>query len=390
MIADWIDNDADLDRLITTLEGHSIVAVDTEFHRERTYFPRLALVQVGWPTADGLRVALIDPLACRAERLTTLFTSDREFLFHACQQDLDVLTHAFGSIPKKVFDTQIAAGFLGYSTPSLANLINAELRLTLPKGDRLTDWLRRPLTDAQKKYAAADVEFLFDLREALVTKLESKGRNDWALDACAEALTKKMGPADPAEAWLKLKDVRALKARSRGVLAALAEWRERRAMASDIPPRQVLADLALHGIAQREPSTLEELAQARGVDDRHVRGAFGQEILEAVRRGRNHPVEMPVPEGEELERHLRPAVTLVSAWVSEVARREQIDPMLLATRSDITDFLRGSADSRLGSGWRRNMVGDQLGRLVDGSSGLAFDGRGNLRLFDVPGADRPA
>ena len=390
MIADWIDNDADLDRLITTLEGHSIVAVDTEFHRERTYFPRLALVQVGWPTADGLRVALIDPLACRAERLTTLFTSDREFLFHACQQDLDVLTHAFGSIPKKVFDTQIAAGFLGYSTPSLANLINAELRLTLPKGDRLTDWLRRPLTDAQKKYAAADVEFLFDLREALVTKLESKGRNDWALDACAEALTKKMGPADPAEAWLKLKDVRALKARSRGVLAALAEWRERRAMASDIPPRQVLADLALHGIAQREPSTLEELAQARGVDDRHVRGAFGQEILEAVRRGWNHPVEMPVPEGEELERHLRPAVTLVSAWVSEVARREQIDPMLLATRSDITDFLRGSADSRLGSGWRRNMVGDQLGRLVDGSSGLAFDGRGNLRLFDVPGADRPA
>ncbi|MFM8650509.1 MAG: ribonuclease D [Actinomycetota bacterium] len=390
MIADWIDNDADLDRLITTLEGHSIVAVDTEFHRERTYFPRLALVQVGWPTADGLRVALIDPLACRAERMASLFTSDREFLFHACQQDLDVLTHAFGSIPKKVFDTQIAAGFLGYSTPSLANLINAELRLTLPKGDRLTDWLRRPLTDAQKKYAAADVEFLFDLREALVTKLENKGRNDWALDACAEALTKKMGPADPAEAWLKLKDVRALKARSRGVLAALAEWRERRAMASDIPPRQVLADLALHGIAQREPSTIEELSQARGVDDRHVRGAFGQEILEAVRRGRNHPVEMPVPEGEELERHLRPAVTLVSAWVSEVARGEQIDPMFLATRSDITDFLRGSADSRLGSGWRRNMVGDQLGRLVDGSSGLAFDGRGTLRLFDVPEAYRPA
>lgn len=390
MIADWIDNDADLDRLITTLEGQSIVAVDTEFHRERTYFPRLALVQIGWRSEAGLRIALIDPLACRAERLASLFTSDREFLFHACQQDLDVLTHAFGSIPKKVFDTQIAAGFLGYSTPSLANLINAELRLTLPKGDRLTDWLRRPLTDAQKKYAAADVEYLFDLREALVGKLLDKGRDEWALDACAEALTKKMGPADPADAWLKLKDVRALKARSRGVLAALAEWRERRAMASDIPPRQVLADLALHGIAQREPSTLEELGQARGVDDRHVRGAFGQEILEAVRRGRNHPVEMPEPEGEELDRHLRPAVTLVSAWVSEVARRESIDPMFLATRFDIVEFLRGSVDSRLGSGWRRIMVGDQLGRLVEGTSGLAFDGRGNLRLFDVPDSNRPA
>lgn len=390
MTALWIDDDAGLDRLIAELDGQSIIAIDTEFHRERTYFPRLALLQVGWKVDDGLRIALVDPLACRAERLATLFTSDREFLFHACQQDLDVLTHAFGSIPKKVFDTQIAAGFLGYSTPSLANLVNAELRLTLPKGDRLTDWLRRPLTDAQRKYAAADVEYLFDLRVALIEKLQIKGRDDWALDACAEALTKKMGPADPAEAWLKLKDVRALKARSRGVLAALAEWRERRAMASDIPPRQVLADLALHGIAQREPTSLEELAQARGVDDRHVRGAFGQEILEAVRRGRNHPVEMPVPEGEELERHLRPAVTLVSAWVSEVARREQIDPMFLATRSDIVDFLRGSPDSRLGASWRRSMVGDQLGRLVEGSSGLAFDGRGNLRLFDVPEGDRPA
>ncbi len=389
-MVDWIDNDSDLDRLIVDLEGCSVIAIDTEFHRERTYFPRLALVQVGWDTHDGLRIALIDPLACRAERLSSLFTPEREFLFHACQQDLDVLTHAFGSIPKKVFDTQIAAGFLGYSTPSLANLINAELRLTLPKGDRLTDWLRRPLTQAQRTYAAADVEYLFALRESLMIKLQAKGRSDWALEACSEALTKKMGPADPAEAWLKLKDVRTLKARSRGVLAALAEWRERRAMASDIPPRQVLADLALHGIAQREPSTLDELGQARGVDDRHVRGAFAQEILEAVRLGRQHPVEMPVPEGEELERHLRPAITLVSAWVSEVARREQIDPMFLATRADIIDFLRGSSDNRLGSGWRRLMVGDQLGKLVEGRSGLVFDGRGNLRLFDVPNDEQPA
>ena len=389
MNSEWIDNDTDLDRLIGELEAFSTIAIDTEFHRERTYFPRLALVQLGWQTPQGLRIALIDPLACRAERMASLFTADREFLFHACQQDLDVLTHSFGSIPRKVFDTQIAAGFLGYSTPSLANLINAELRQTLPKGDRLTDWLRRPLTPAQRTYAAADVEFLFSLRDSLMVKLEAKGRSEWALDACSEALTKKMGPADPGEAWLKLKDVRALKARSRGVLAALAEWRERRAMASDIPPRQVLADLALHGIAQREPSTLDELRQARGVDDRHVRGAFAQEILEAVKQGRQHPVEMPVPEGDELERHLRPAITLVSAWISEVARREQIDPMFLATRSDIVDFLRGSPESRLGSGWRRSMVGDQLGRLIEGRSGLAFDGRGNLRLFEVPSADQP-
>ncbi|MEY4361347.1 MAG: putative ribonuclease [Actinomycetota bacterium] len=384
MTVDWIDTDTDLLRLVDRLESQPIIAIDTEFHRERTFFPRLALIQLGWQVADGFHIALVDPLACRTESLTTLFTPGREFLFHACQQDLDVLAHSLGSVPSTIFDTQLAAGFLGYSTPSLANLINAELRVSLPKGDRLTDWLRRPLSDAQRRYAAADVEYLFDLRASLVDKLTAKGRLDWAIEACGEMLTKKMGPSDPSEAWMRLKDVRAMKARTRGVLAALAEWRERRAMAADIPPRQVLADLALHGIAQREPGTLEELGQARGVDERHIRGAFGQEILEAVRQGRQAPVEMPEPEGEDLERHLRPAVTLVSAWVSEVARREQIDPMLLATRSDIVDFLRRRPGNRLAEGWRWQTVGSQLDRLVDGRSGLAFDGRGGLRLIEVP------
>ena len=384
MTSVWIDNDRSLSNLVGELEAQSIIAIDTEFHRERTYFPRLALVQLGWRTADGLRVALIDPLACDVSRLSNLFSDDREFLFHACQQDLDVLSHSLGVVPRNIFDTQLAAGFLGYSTPSLANLINAELRVALPKGDRLTDWLRRPLSEAQKKYAAADVEYLFELRSNLTDKLESMGRIEWAKEACAEMLTKKMGPADPADAWMRLKDTRGLKPRVRGILAALAEWRERRAMAADIPPRQVLADLALQGIAQREPSTIEELSQARGVDDRHVRGGFGQEILEAVRRGRSMPIEAPRHEGEDLERHLRPAVTLVSAWISEVARREQVDPALLATRSDIVDFLRAVTGNRLGSGWRFQMVGKQLDSLMSGASGLAFDGRGGLRIFPVP------
>jgi ribonuclease D len=365
------------------------IAVDTEFHRERTYYPRLALMQFAWESPAGQSVALVDPLACDVRALIDLFRSDRLFVFHAAQQDLDVLAHSLGTGPKTIFDTQLAAGFVGYSTPSLANLVNAELRRSLPKGDRLTDWLRRPLTDAQRTYAAADVEHLFELTDRLEKSLLARDRLEWAHEACRELLQRKVGPSDPTLAWTRMKDLRAMRPRTRGVLAAVAEWRERRAMASDIPPRQVLPDLALQGIAQREPRTLQDLAQARGVDDRHSRGTIANEILAAVARGLETPLEMPPIEGDELDRRLRPAVTLVSAWLSEVARREEIDPMLIGTRADIVEFLRDEPEARLAHGWRLDLVGRDLRGLVAGRTGLAFDGQGGLVMFEAPSPNRP-
>lgn len=382
----WVDSDADLAELIGDMSVASRIAVDTEFHRERTYYPRLALMQFAWEASGQQHIALVDPLACDVRALIELFQSDRLFVFHAAQQDLDVLAHALGTGPASIFDTQLAAGFVGYATPSLANLVNAELRRSLPKGDRLTDWLRRPLTDAQKDYAAADVEHLFELTDRLEKALRERDRLDWAHEACRELLQRKVGPSDPTMAWTRMKDLRAMRSRTRGVLAAVAEWRERRAMASDIPPRQVLPDLALQGIAQREPRSLSDLAQARGVDDRHTRGTIGNEILAAVARGLESPLELPTVDGDELDRRLRPAVTLVSAWLSEVARREQIDPMLVGTRADIVEFLRDEPEARLSHGWRFDLVGRDLGALVAGRTGLAFDGRGGLVMFDAPSA----
>lgn len=379
---EWIESDAAVGDLARRLESVEEFALDTEFHRERTYYPRLALLQFAWREGGRQVTALVDPLSCDIGVLRAALTA-RLVLFHAAQQDLDVLSHAIGAIPTRIHDTQIAAGFLGHSSPSLANLVNAELKTTLPKGDRLTDWLRRPLTDAQRRYAASDVEYLFDIRDRQRERLESRGRLSWAEEACQELLTRRVGPLDPDLAWTRIKDVRAMRPRTRGVLAALATWRERRAMAADIPPRQVLADLALQGIAQREPRTVEELAQARGVDDRHVRGGFAAEILEAVRLGLENPLELPSSDGDDLDRSMRPAVTLVSAWVSEVARREEVDPAILGTRSDILDFLRNVPEARLGLGWRYDLVGVQLGDIVAGRAALAFDGRGGLVLRPV-------
>lgn len=379
--ARWIAEQAAFEALIDEVVREPRYALDTEFHRERTYFPRLALVQVAW--SNG--VALIDPLAVNMSAFGRLLESDSLAVLHAAQQDLDVLQTSCRSIPKRLFDTQLAAGFLGYSTPSLSSLLSSELKVQVAKGDRLTDWLQRPLTAEQRQYAASDVDHLLELHDRITAQLAPLGRLEWALEACEELRVRPTGPADPSDAWLRIKDAKVLKAKSRGVARAVAAWRERRAMNSDIPVRQVLPDLAILGVAQRAPRTVPELMSCRGVEERHARGRLGEEILAAVASGREDEPEMPSGEGEELSRTLRPAVTLVSAWIGELSRQRRIDPTLIATRSDLVSMLRGDADARLAHGWRAEFIGEDLLHLVEGRAALSFDGKGGLRLIDLGG-----
>lgn len=379
--ARWISTDAELASVLREVQSQPRYALDTEFHREKTYFPKLALVQLAWPGS----LVLIDPLAVDVRSFRALFESDSVAVVHAAQQDLDVLTHSTGSVPARLWDTQIAAGFCGYGTPSLVSLLQGEVGITPAKGDRLTDWLRRPLTEAQRAYAAADVAHLLEVQDRLVAKLERAGRLDWVAQACEDLRTRPVSGTSPDDAWLRLKDARSLRPRGRAVAQAVASWRERRAMAQDMPVRHVLADLAILGIAQRQPTTMSELGQARGVDERSVRGGFGEEILAAVRAGMEaDPPEAPGG-SEDLDRELRPAVTLVSAWVSQIARDERIDTALLATRADLVALLRGDEDARLARGWRAELLGDGVRALVSGHAGLTFRPGAGLRLVEVPG-----
>ncbi len=383
---EWIDQQPQLDDLIASLLSVERYALDTEFHRERTYFPKLALLQVAWHDAtspSGQRVALVDPLAIDVHAFGPLFDSDTLCVIHAAQQDLDVMTHSVGVVPCAMFDTQIAAGFAGYGTPSLVTLLQGEIGISPPKGDRLTDWLRRPLSDDQLRYAAADVEYLLEVHDKLVAKLTASNRLSWVDDACEELRTRPVSGASPDDAWLRLKDARTLRPNARGVAKSLAAWRERRAMRLDVPVRQVVPDLAILGIAQRAPGTLKELAQARGVDERHTRGPIADEILEAVKQGKSGPVPDTPPSADDLERNLRPAVALISAWISQLARDESVDTAMLATRSDLVAFLRGDDDARLSAGWRAELLGDGIRRLVAGRAGLTFDGQGRLKLIPV-------
>ena len=374
---EWIDTPEALEAAIADLAAAPAYALDTEFHRERTYFPKLALVQIAW----GDRLVLVDPLAVDVGPLRTVLDGPGVAVLHAADQDLEVLDLVCGTIPTTLFDTQVAAGFLGMATPSLASLYERELGLHVPKADRLTDWLARPLTEAQMAYAASDVAHLLEVYESEVARLEARGRLAWAQDECEEQRVRPRGARDPDEAWRRIKEARQLRGRARSVARSVAAWRERRAAAIDQPPRFVLPDLAVVGIAQRPPSSIAELRKVRGLDERHLRDDLAKQVLEAVDEGKRTTRTVPDDgPARELDRELRPAVGLVSAWVSQLARDEEIDTALVATRADLEALLRGDADARLAVGWRAELVGERIRRLVAGEAALAFNGNGGLVL----------
>lgn len=372
-----------LDEVVAALVQEPEYAVDTEFHRERTYFATVALVQIGWPG----HIALIDPLAVSLQPLATVLDGPGIAVMHAATQDLEVLQRACGTVPSTLFDTQLAAGFLGFSTPSLASLTDRLLGISLPKASRLTDWLRRPLGADQQEYAAADVAHLLELTRLVRDELDRVGRLSWAEEECEELRARGWETTPPEQAWLRLKEGRSLRGKARGVAQEVGAWRERRAMELDQPARHVLPDLAVVGIATNPPRDLEQLRRIRGLDDRHARGRTGDELLAAVARGRELPeTDVLEPKREDVDREQRPAVALVTAWLSQLGRDLRIDPSLLATRSDLASFLAAAAagdpkgTGRLAKGWRRELLGEPIRRLLAGEFALAFDGKGGLAL----------
>jgi ribonuclease D len=374
---DWISQSADFEKLIDECLGHEAYAIDTEFLRERTYYPNLALVQI----KVGEQTALIDPIAISMDPLKRLFESDSIAVFHAADQDLEVLELACGTIPKRMFDTQLAAGFLGFSTPSLLNLVERVLGVKLSKGDRLTDWTVRPLTEAQCSYAASDVTHLLELRDKLLTELSSAGRVEWVETETEVLRTRPRGQHDPTRAWWRLKDGRVLRGQDRLVAQELCAWRELRAQKEDRPVRFVMADLAVVAISQAKPTNAVALSGIRGVDGRVAKSSVAQEILSIVSRaGQMDISELNVPEAEDFDRRLRPALTLVSAWISQLAQDARIDQSIMATRTDLVDFLRHDESARLNDGWRAGLLGENIGKLVSGGAALAFDTSGTLVL----------
>ncbi|MCU1495604.1 MAG: Ribonuclease [Acidimicrobiaceae bacterium] len=372
-----VDSAETLDDLVGELLAEPAYAIDTEFHRERTYFPRLALLQVAW--SGG--IALVDPFAVDIAPFGRVLQGDALAVLHAADQDLEVLDRACGAVPTRLFDTQLAAGFIGLSTPSLSSLVDRMLSRRLEKGDQLTDWTRRPLTEAQRRYAAGDVLYLLELHGLLTDRLAALGRLAWAEEECAILLRRSRLPVVPEEAWWRLKHARQLHGRERAVAQNVAAWRERRAQMLDQPTRFVLSDLALVSIAHRPPATRAELEQVRNLDARQLGNVAVSELLGAIADGLALPASAvhmpPVQRGEGV---VRPAVALATAWLGERARQLEIDSAILATRADLTAFFQERPKGRLVSSWRNDLVGEPLRRLAAGDASLALEGGGTLVL----------
>ncbi len=367
----WVDTDAGLAEIIDQLGDAPAVALDTEFHRERTYFPKLALVQLSY---EPDQLVLIDPLAVDLAPMAKVLESDTTVVIHAASQDLEVLRLATGTVPRNLFDTQIAAGFLGYSNPSLAVLHAGLLDIALNKSDRLTDWLVRPLPARVLDYAADDVRYLLTIHERLVAELAANERLGWALSECDIERDRGAEIRDPDEAWRRVKGAGRLRGRAAAVARTVAAWRERRAAEIDIPIRHVLGDLALVSIAQRPPHDVAALGKVRGLDSRALKGDAAAGLLEAVAAG--EAAEPPAREPRSPKRsdaNLGPAVALVSSWLTQYAHELRIDTQLLATRKDIEHFVEHSGRGRLADGWRRDLVGRPMQDLLDGNAALAFD-----------------
>ena len=353
------------------------VGIDTEFHRERTYFPSVALIQI----AHTKGISLIDPLKVDLRGLSRLLNSQVLIVMHAASQDLEVFQHACGVVPNRLFDTQVAAGFLGMSTPSLSALYEKQLGILIKKESRLTDWMTRPLSGSQLEYAANDVRYLLQVYDQISAELEDRGRATWVEAECSILLEKEKKRRVPEEAWKKIKEGKNLRGNAQNNIRALAAWRERKAAKLNIPVRYVFPDIALVAIAQQEPKNLNSLEAIRGVETRHLKNTFPKEIFTELASAKELK---PLPKKEKQDRDkskdLRAGVALVSAWIAQAARQLDLDPTILGTRSDIEALVRGDSDARMSKGWRNEIVGESVKELLKGEAALAFDGDAGLVL----------
>lgn len=367
----YASTETELASALQLLSASDFVALDTEFMRESTYFPRLCLVQAA--TAD--HCVLIDPLAIADLGALWDFLLDRRRLkvLHAARQDMETLSLAIaharpGSepvVPGPLFDTQIAAGLLGHAGQiGYGGLVEARLGHTLSKGQARTDWARRPLKPEQLSYAADDVRYLVPLYRNLQQALEAACRTAWADAENAVLEDARLYRTEPQDAWQRLKGLERLQPDQRAVAKLLAQWRESRAMKSDKPRGWIIADDALREIAERRPQSLAELGQIRTLPEGTIKRQ-GDELLRLVHEGKlaasgEAAAVMPSrPDPQLLAR-----VTRLMNVVRAEADRIKIAPELLATRRDAEQLVFSGTATHLMTGWRREVIGEQLVALA--------------------------
>ncbi len=364
MTAELITTDAALADLCRALEGSGWIALDTEFLRERTYRARLCLVQV----ANRELVACIDPLALPDLGPLTALLQDSGTLkvLHAARQDLEVFHDLDGRVPGPIFDTQIAAAYLGYDDQiGYAALVADLTAVVLDKAHTRTDWSARPLSTAQLRYAADDVHYLRPVYEQLLDRLQARGRLAWVEEDCRRLTEPALYAADPEEAWRRLRGGADLPPAGQQVLRVLAAWREREAQARDLPRSWVLRDDALFELARRQPDSGQALAGVASLDD-NGRRRHGQALLAAIAEGRRAEPQILWPRLPPLSSEQTALAKRLMASLRQLASDQHMAPSVLATRRDVEKLVRGVEPGQLFHGWRAALLTPALAPLLSG------------------------
>jgi ribonuclease D len=371
-----ITDSADLAALCDRLRQENFVTVDTEFMRERTYWPELCVVQL----AGDREVAVVDALAPGMDLAplgVLLADTGVMKVFHAARQDVEIFLLKFGAVPTPIYDTQLAAMVAGFGDQvSYDGLCRALAGAQIDKAHRFSDWAARPLSPAQIAYAAADVTHLRRIYTALTQKLERDGRTAWVAEEMAALADPATYLVDPETAWERLRP-RSHNRRFLGALRAVASWREREAQRINIPRQRLVKDETLLEIAATAPETPADLARARGITEGFAKGRSGASLLAALAEARAL-ADSDLPELPRERAGPAPSPALVALLKVLLAARSEehhVAPRLLASSDDLERLAGGETDLPALHGWRREVFGEAALALREGRIALGVAGK---------------
>ncbi len=376
----YVDSAPLLDEICERFKGSPWLAVDTEFIRERTYFPQLCLVQL----ANATHIVCVDPLAIKdlGPLLDLLYDPSITKVFHAAKQDLEIFYHLRRELPQPIFDTQVAAALLCERDQiSYAALVEQMTNVRLEKAHTRTDWRQRPLDVEQLHYAIDDVRYLGDIYLSQRDTLVAKDRLHWLDEDFKELVDPQNYAPAPSEAWRRIKEGRRFKGKQLAVLQVLAEWRENKAIDLDKPRKWILRDECLADMARRLPEAKAALRKIRGLDGALIE-KWGEEWLMLIDEAKVRPPERwPMLETKRpLSLDQEATVDLMMALVRARAVDADVSAPVLATRKMLEAFVRGEADASVMHGWRYTIVGADLKAVKRGELWLGVeDGRLLLR-----------
>lgn len=361
----FVDTESGLAELCEKLRGQPVLALDTEFLREKTYYAQLCLLQVA---AEGV-IACVDPLALDLEPLLDIIYDPSVVkVMHSARQDMEIFFDLRGDVPRPLFDSQIAATLMGFGEQvGYANLVQQMLEVTLDKIATRTDWSQRPLDAEQISYAADDVRYLFTLYHQQVELLRSKGRLDWLQDDFDEMSDRTTYAPHPENLWKRVKGAQKLSSTQLAVLRGLAIWREERAQASNRPRRWIFKDEVMVDLARRSPAQLEDLSKIRGIEERDL-NRHGATLLKVIAEARDtDPEGWPKP---KKSRRLSPeqdaVVDLLMAVLRLRGNEHDVSPALLASRKQLEGLVAGDEQSPVLHGWRAGLAGNDLQAVLSG------------------------